>query len=185
MSKEIKTRQVHKDVKALDKTVTGMERVKRAYVRTKETVENAQPQEKRYASPTEYAEDKTERGADRAVHEAAHQARKQGGRLVDKAKEKYRISKETKETREAVREGRSTTHGEPSTSPPPSAPSGRGEPYQPKEQMIKKAQGQAAKQAAQKKAAGQRAMQRTSQQGISQRKAEAGGANPGASQADG
>lgn len=51
MSKEIKTRQVHKDVKALDKTVTGMERVKRAYVRTKETVENAQPQEKRHASP--------------------------------------------------------------------------------------------------------------------------------------
>ena len=86
MSKEIKTRQVHKDVKALDKTVTGMERVKRAYVRTKETVENAQPQETRHASPTEYAEDKTERGADRAVHEAAHQARKQGSRLVEKAK---------------------------------------------------------------------------------------------------
>ena len=157
MSKEIKTRQVHKDVKALDKTVTGMERVKRAYVRTKETVENAQPQEKRYASPTEYAEDKTERGADRAVHETAHQARKQGGRLVDKAKEKHRISKETKETREAVREGRTPTHGEPSQSPPPSAPSGRGEPYQPKEQMIKKAQEQAGEQAAQKKAAGQRA----------------------------
>lgn len=133
MSKEIKTRQVHKDVKALDKTVTGMERVKRAYVRTKETVEKAQPQEKRYASPTEYAEDKTERGADRAAHEAAHQARKQGGRLVDKAKEKHRISKETKATREAVREGRSTTHGEPSQSPRPSVPSGRGEPYQPKE----------------------------------------------------
>lgn len=51
MSKGIKTRQVHKDVKALDKTVTGMERVKRAYVRTKESVEGAQPQEKRYASP--------------------------------------------------------------------------------------------------------------------------------------
>ena len=65
MSKEIKTRQVHKDVKALDKTVTGMERVKRAYVRTKESVEGAQPQEKRYASPTEYAEEKTEREADR------------------------------------------------------------------------------------------------------------------------
>ena len=171
MSKEIKTRQVHKDVKALDKTVTGMERVKRAYVRTKETVENAQPQDKRYASPTEYAEDKTERGADRAVHEAAHQVRKQGGRLVDKAKEKRRISKETKETREAVHEGRNHTHGEPSQSPPPSAPSGRGEPYQPKEQMRKKAQEQAAKQAAQKKAAGQRAMQRASQQRISQQNA--------------
>ncbi len=164
MSKGIKTRQVHKDVKALDKTVTGMERVKRAYVRTKETVENAQPQEKKYASPTEYAEDKTERGADRAAHEAAHQARKQGGRLVDKAKENYRISKETKETREVVRGGNSPAHGEPSTSPPPAAPSGRGEPYQPKEQMRKKAKEQAAKQAAQKKAAGQRAMQRASQQ---------------------
>ena len=148
MSKEIKTRQVHKDVKALDKTVTGMERVKRAYVRTKETVENAQPQEKRYASPTEYAEDKTERGADRAVHEAAHQAGKQGGRLVDKAKEKHRTSKEmkgTKATSEGTRGGSSPAHGEPSNSPPPSAPSGRGEPYQPKEQMRKKAQGQAAK----------------------------------------
>ena len=172
MNKEIKTRQVQMDVKALDKTVTGMERVKRAYVRTKETVEKAQPQEKRYASPTEYAEDKTERGADRAAHEVAHQARKQGGRLADKAKEKHRISKETKETREAVREGRSTTHGEPSQSPRPSVPSGRGEPYQPKEQRRKKAQEQAAKQAAPQKAAGQRAMQRASQQRISQQKAE-------------
>ena len=123
MSKEIKTRQVHKDVKALDKTVTGMERVKRAYVRTKETVEKAQPQEKRYVSPTEYAEDKTERGADRAAHEAAHQARKQGGRLVEKAKETHRISKATKETKaaketkvtkstsEGTRAGSSPAHG--------------------------------------------------------------------------
>lgn len=172
MSKEIKTRQVHKDVKALDKAVTGMERVKRAYVRTKETVENAQPQEKRYNSPTEYAEEKTERGADRAAHEAAHQARKQGGRLVEKTKEKHRTSKETKEiraTNEGVRGGSSPAHGEPSNFPTPSAPSGRGEPYQPKEQMRKKAQGQAAKQAAQKKAAGQRAtQQRISQQQAAQ-----------------
>ncbi|GFI11261.1 hypothetical protein IMSAGC007_03734 [Lachnospiraceae bacterium] len=175
MSKEIKTRQVYKDVKALDKTVTGMERVKRAYVRTKETVESAQPQEKRYASPTEYAEDKTERGADRAVHEAAHQAGKQGGRLVDKAKEKHRTSKETKATKaanEGNRGGSSPAHGEPSNSPPPSATSGRGEPYQPKKQMRKKVQEQATKQAAQKKAAGQRAMQRASQQRISQQGVE-------------
>ena len=163
MSIEIKTRQVHKDVKALDKAVTGMEHVKRAYVRTKETVENAQPQERKYATPTEYAEDKVERGADRAVHEAARQARKQGSRLVEKAKEKHRISQETKEIRQAVREGSSFPHGEPSTSPPPT-PSGRGESYQPKEQMIKKAQEQAGKQAVQKKVIQQRTMQRASQQ---------------------
>ncbi len=134
-----------------------MERVKRAYVRTKETVENAQPQEKRYASPTEYAEDKTERGVDRAAHEAAHQARKQGSRLVDKAKEKHRISKETKEIRRSARgEGSSPAHGEP---------------YQPKEQIRKKAQEQAGRKAAQKKAAGQRAMQRASQSRASQQRA--------------
>ncbi len=117
MSKEIKTRQVHKDVKALDKTVTGMERVKQAYVRTKETVEKAQPQEKRYASPRNMPRIKRSGGADRAVHEAAHQARKQGGRLADKAKEKHRISKETKETREAAREGEVLHTGAFSVSP--------------------------------------------------------------------
>jgi len=172
MSREIKTRQVHKDVKALDKTVTGMERVKRAYVRTKESVEGAQPQERRYAAPTEYAEDKVERGADRAAHEAAHQARKQGGRIVDKAKEKYRVSKETKEIRQPVHEGSSPAHGEPAASPQPAAPAGRGEPYQPKEQMRKKAQEQAGRKAAQEKAARQRTMQRASQQRITQQGAE-------------
>ena len=172
MSREIKTRQVHKDVKALDKTVTGMERVKRAYVRTKETVENAQPQEHKHATPTEYAGDNVEHGADRAAHEAAHQARKQGDRLAGRAKEKHRISKETKEIRQAVREGSSPTHGEPSTSPPPAAPSGRGEPYQPKEQMRKKAQEQAGKQAAQKKAVQQRAVQKMSQRRAEQQAAQ-------------
>ena len=73
---------------------------------------------------------------------------------------------------EGTRAGSSPAHGEPSASPPPSVPSGRGEPYQSKEQMRKKAQEQAAKQAAQKKAAGQRAMQRASQQRIFQRRAE-------------
>lgn len=69
---------------------------------------------------------------------------------------------------EGTRGGSSPAHGELSNSPRLSVPSGRGEPYQPKEQMRKKAQEQAAKQAAQKKAAGQRAMQRASQQRISQ-----------------
>lgn len=30
MEKEIKTRQIHKDIKMLDKSVTGTERIKRA-----------------------------------------------------------------------------------------------------------------------------------------------------------
>ena len=38
MDRKIKTRQVHKDIKILDKTVTVTDHVKHSYVRTKETV---------------------------------------------------------------------------------------------------------------------------------------------------
>ena len=38
MDCKIKTRQVHKDIKVLDKTVTVTDHVKQSYVRTKETV---------------------------------------------------------------------------------------------------------------------------------------------------
>ena len=38
MDRKIKTRQVHKDIKVLDKTVTVTDHVKHSYVRTKETV---------------------------------------------------------------------------------------------------------------------------------------------------
>ena len=51
MSKEIKTRQIHKDIKVINKAVVGTERVREAYVRTKESAEQAQNK----ASPEEYA----------------------------------------------------------------------------------------------------------------------------------
>ena len=38
MDRKIKTRQVHKDIKVLDKTVTVTDHVKQSYVRTKENV---------------------------------------------------------------------------------------------------------------------------------------------------
>ena len=79
MGKEIKTRQVHKDIKMLDKAVTGTERIKRAYVRTKDSAE--QTQEPQNATQVEYAEDKLSYYTDTAVHETDHQVRKQGGRL--------------------------------------------------------------------------------------------------------
>ena len=38
MDRKIKTRQVHKDIKVLDKTVTVTDHIKQSYVRTKENV---------------------------------------------------------------------------------------------------------------------------------------------------
>ncbi len=163
MSREIKTRQVHKNVKALDKAVTGMERVKQSYVRTKESAERITRQERERATPTEYAEEQVTEGVDTAARKTVQQVRKQSGKLADAVKEKHRISKETKEIRQTVREGSNPPHGEPATTSPPSVPSGREELYQPREQIRKKAQEQAGKQAAQKKAVQRASQQRAAQ----------------------
>lgn len=85
MSKEIRTRQVHRNIKALDKTVTGVERVKHTYVRTKDGAEHTQIQH--YDTPEEYAGDKITHGTDIAARETVHQITKQGGRVIDRVKE--------------------------------------------------------------------------------------------------
>lgn len=157
MSREIKTRQVRKDIKALDKTVTGMERVKRAYVRTKDSAEQTQVQN--HDTPVEYAEDKAAYGADTAVHETAHQIRKQGGRIADRVKEKQNTSDSARKSKAGIKEGRSPTEGECSSF----SSTGEEKVYQPKEQMKKKAQTEAGKKEAQRQAGQRAAQQRTAE----------------------
>lgn len=67
-----------------------MERVKHAYVRTKDSAEQTQVQS--YDTPEEYAQDKITHGADTAAHETVHQITKQGGRAIDRVKEKKQAS---------------------------------------------------------------------------------------------
>lgn len=149
MSKEIKTRQIHKDIKALDKTVTGMERVKRAYVRTKDSAEQTQVQY--YDTPEEYAGDKLTHGTDTFSHETVHQITKQGGRVIDHVKEKKQDS--VKQAKSGMKEGRQTTErGHPSFSS-----HSEEKVYQPKEQLSKTARQEAGRKAAQKQA-GERAL---------------------------
>ena len=69
MSKEIKTRQIHKDIKVINKAVVGTDRVREAYVRTKESAEQTQSK----ASPEEYAGDKITRGTQSTLKETVHQ----------------------------------------------------------------------------------------------------------------
>lgn len=152
MGKEIKTRQIHKDIKALDKSVTGVERVKRAYVRTKEQAEQTQPQAQEHASPVGYAEDKISRSADAAAHETAHQVRKQGGRAVDALKEKHRVSQEKKAVKSAEGVERGAMPGRDASV----SSAGRAEvSHQPEEQMKKLARKRAEKNAVQKNTSAQ------------------------------
>ena len=151
MSKEIKTRQVHKDIKALDKTVTGMERVKHAYVRTKDSAEQTQVQS--YDTPEEYAQDKITHGADTAAHETVHQITKQGGRAIDRVKEKKQASDSVKQVKSGMKEGRQTTERE----RPSFSSHSEEKVYQPKEQLSKTARQEAGRKAAQKQA-GERAL---------------------------
>ena len=58
MDCKIKTRQVHKDIKVLDKTVTVTDHIKQSYVRTKETVmQSTEKSSDRENNPVGYAED--------------------------------------------------------------------------------------------------------------------------------
>ena len=78
MDCKIKTRQVHKDIKVLDKTVTVTDHVKHSYVRTKETVmQSTEKSSDRENNPVGYAEDAASEYADRIFT-------KQGIRYVDR-----------------------------------------------------------------------------------------------------
>lgn len=99
---KIKTRDVVKGtVKSIDKSAIAVERMKDAFVRTKEKAERSLYSDKNL--PSEYAADKISHTADRAVDEGVHQFNKQGQkafedtrRNVGKAREKIKTYKKQK-----------------------------------------------------------------------------------------
>ncbi|MDL2225024.1 NlpC/P60 family protein [Eubacteriales bacterium OttesenSCG-928-M02] len=95
MSKGIKTREVKKDIRVLDKAGTVAGKVKAAYVRTKDEAMQTQQDGWGHSSPSEYAEDQVVHAADRTAHETAHQVKKQGGRAFEKVKDIRRSAKES------------------------------------------------------------------------------------------
>ena len=83
MDCKIKTRQVHKDIKVLDKTVTVTDHIKQSYVRTKETVmQSTEKSSDRENNPVGYAEDVASEYADRIFHETGHQVRRGKRKLL-------------------------------------------------------------------------------------------------------
>ncbi len=99
MAKEIRTRQVCKDIKALDKAKAATGHMKHAYVRIRERAGNAQMQGQESETPADYAETKMEHGAARVIHEAVRPIRQQGRRKVKQ-------EKEIRQTAETIKQGR-------------------------------------------------------------------------------
>lgn len=139
MASEIKTRIARKDIKAIDKAATIAQHMKHSSVQIKERAE--QTQEQREHSPVEYAQGRIADNAERVSRGAAAQVKNQSGKAVKHVKEKQRLKREEKQIRKELREGRIPEQGE----RPSFSPSGGEKGYQPKEQMIKTAQSQAAR----------------------------------------
>lgn len=97
---EIKTREKSKGIKALDKAVVAGERMKRAFVRSKDQAENLLDDGQ--ISPSEYAEDKVRYMAEDTAREVGHEA----GKLTGKEKTACRSHREAKHTADAAQQDR-------------------------------------------------------------------------------
>lgn len=94
--RSVKTRELHRDVRAMDKAVVGMERVKHAYIQTKESAEGGKAREK--TTPIKYAEDQALGGMEGTARESIYQIRKQGGKALNLVRRNQGISSKEKQT---------------------------------------------------------------------------------------
>lgn len=86
--KDIKTRDTVKDIRTLDRAANMADRMKSAYIRTKEQAEQAQRSDA--DSPVGYAEDRTTEKARDITREAGHTLQHQGKRLAEKNQQKIK-----------------------------------------------------------------------------------------------
>ena len=102
MGKGIKTRVAEKGIKAIDKAAVASERMKEAYIRTKDKADHSLYAEE--SSPGEYASDRLSAGVDNVTHEAIHQFDKQGRKGIKTTKENISKVKENIQKRKAAAE---------------------------------------------------------------------------------
>ena len=100
MGKGLKTRVAEKGIKAIDKAAVASERMKEAYIRTRDKADHSL-----YAaesSPGEYASDRLSSGVDSVAHEAIRQFDKQGRKGIKTTKENISKVKENIQKRKAA-----------------------------------------------------------------------------------
>ncbi|MBQ1330000.1 MAG: CHAP domain-containing protein [Mogibacterium sp.] len=105
---EIKTRETVKDIKILDKASVAGERMKHAFIRSKDTAQNLMDDGQ--VSPSEYAEDKIRYTAEDVAYDTGHTIKKETDKAVDKGREVFRehrrekrLERQEKKADEAVR----------------------------------------------------------------------------------
>ena len=102
MGKGIKTKAAEKGIKVIDKAAVASERMKDAYIRTKDKANHSLYAEE--SSPGEYASDRLSAGVDNAAHEAVRQFDKQGRKAVQATRENVSKVKEKIQKRKAAAE---------------------------------------------------------------------------------
>ena len=85
---EIKTREHVKDIKALDKASVAGERMKKAFVRSKDTAQNLMDDGQ--VSPTEYAEDQIKYAAKDVSSDVGHAVKHETDKVVEKGRRAFR-----------------------------------------------------------------------------------------------
>ena len=100
MGKGIKTRVAEKGIKAIDKAAVASERMKEAYIRTRDKADHSLYAEE--SSPGEYASDRLSSGVDNVAHETFHQFDKQGRKGIKTTKENISKVKENVQKRKAA-----------------------------------------------------------------------------------
>lgn len=105
---EIKTRETVKDIKILDKASVAGERMKQAFIRSKDTAQNLMDDGQ--VSPSEYAEDKIKYAAEDVAYDTGHAIKKETDKAVDKGRKAFRehrrekrLERQEKKVDEAVR----------------------------------------------------------------------------------
>lgn len=109
---EIKTREHVKDIKALDKASVAGERMKKAFVRSKDTAQNLMDDGQ--VSPTEYAEDQIKYAAEDVSSDVGHAVKRETDKVVEKGRRAFREHRHEKrlERQEKKIEERARRHEE-------------------------------------------------------------------------
>lgn len=89
---KIKTRETHRDIKVLDKASVAGERMKNAFIRSKDTAANLMDDSQ--ITPEEYAEDRVQYAAEDIAHDVGHTATKEGKKLAQKGRDAIREHRE-------------------------------------------------------------------------------------------
>ena len=89
---KIKTRETHRDIKVLDKASVAGERMKNAFIRSKDTAKNLADDGQ--ITPEEYAEDRVQYAAEDIAHDAGHTVANQGKKLVERGRNVVRKHRE-------------------------------------------------------------------------------------------